>query len=86
MGKLKSPLKELRQGRGMSQAQMALLFGYSKTYISELELGNIKLTERFILVLDELGLDSKKLAREQRAFRDEKREELKQMFIGNQQS
>ena len=49
--KLKNRLKEARQGKGLSQAQLANLVGVSRNTISSIETGQFNPTAKLALIL-----------------------------------
>jgi len=70
---LKSPIRGLRESKGMIQGDFALLIGCSKTHLSDIERGFADLTPRILEGLEKLGLENlDEIIRKQKDFVNQK--------------
>lgn len=72
----------MRKKLGMTQHQLALAFGVSRTSISDMENGLSALSGRLIRALAELHVKTDELVALQNAFMEHTRSELRRQIAG----
>ena len=76
---MKNPIAKLRQKKGMTQRDLAILLGVSAAFVSELELGASAPSERTLKKIGKIFfIDERKLEKALIRFREETRKEIKQ--------
>lgn len=79
---MKSPILEMRKRLGMTQHQLALALGISRTSISDIENGLSALPGRVIRALAELHVKTDELVALQNEFVELTRSELRRQIAG----
>jgi len=72
-----SPIGEIREVRGLTQLDLAIIAGVSQSYISQIELGGAHLNKRLKNALGQLGEDPDQVARRQDNFTRRTKRRLK---------
>jgi transcriptional regulator with XRE-family HTH domain len=78
--KMESPIKKLRESHNMNQGEFALVLGFSKTVLSDLENGHCQINPKILAKLASLGIDVDELVKQHEEFMDNKRKDLTARF------
>lgn len=73
---MKHPLTSIRNEKGLTQADLALLSDCNQGTISNIEVGKIDPSEKILEFLKKIGVDTDKLLKEHSEFVEEKKRKL----------
>jgi transcriptional regulator with XRE-family HTH domain len=80
-----NPIKKRREGKGLTQVDLALMVGVTQMYISHFETGALVPSKKHIKKITEiLGISPETLNKELHQFYEDRRKELKKRMEGRE--